>query len=183
MNKNYKIRFFLTMLLMICTLVIPVQSVMAANVLSVSGKLKDNMLTVSGTTDASVIAAVICVYNSDESDLLAMESVSVSNGTYSNEFSNRTFSGDTYIVKVADYDGGTYNTITVKKENDAANIDNPQNTTDVPQKTTVDTSTGTKSPETGDTSYAIDWCILLLLSGSLLIIIGSLNNKIITKVL
>ena len=80
MNKNYKIRFFLTMLLMLCTLVIPVQSVMAANVLSVSGKLKDNMLTVSGTTDASVIAAVICVYNSDESELLAMESVSVSNG-------------------------------------------------------------------------------------------------------
>ena len=71
----------------------------------------------------------------------------------------------------------------LKKENDAANIDNPQNTTDVPQKTTVDTSTGTKSPETGDTSYAIDWCILLLLSGSLLIIIGSLNNKKITKVL
>lgn len=62
-------------------------------------------ITASGTTGTGVDAIALVIYNGD--NLVSMETCSVDNNDYSCTFS-KTFSNGTYIVKVADYNGGDY---------------------------------------------------------------------------
>ena len=115
---NSYIGIFIWMLMMAIVL-IPYNNVKAAEVTTVSGDLENSTLTVSGTTTTSVAAVIIQVYDSSDTQLLAMESAGASNGKYELTFDDRSFSADSYIVKVADYNGGDYSMATVNKKSPA----------------------------------------------------------------
>lgn len=140
---NRKIISILTLVMM---LMIPVMNVSAANISKLSTEVEDKKLTVYGTAEDGVVAAAILVYDEAGTNLLQMETVSVSDD---HKFTN-TFSipNGTYTVKVADYDGGEFlsEKVTVKSVGVSIKDVDTNKTADGEEK---------KSPKTSDTSMMI----------------------------
>ena len=63
------------------------------------------VVTVNGTTESGMLAATVLIFDSTGTDIVAMKTVAVDNNSYSTTFA---LSEDTYVIKVADYDGGDY---------------------------------------------------------------------------
>lgn len=80
-------------------------SVSAKSIPTINVTNNNNKLTVSGTTENGVLAVAIMVYSGN--DIYHMETCSSNDNKFSCELS-KTFAIGDYIVKVADYDGGTY---------------------------------------------------------------------------
>lgn len=83
----------------------------AGTITSVSATAGTNQFTVNGVAGDDVLSVAILVYDSTGTTLLQMESVAVdSNHAYTDTF---TVAEGTYLVKVADYEGGTFSQTSV----------------------------------------------------------------------
>ena len=109
MKKRFKV-FFMAFAL-VCILCIQKQTVFAANIVTVSATGHSTSATVSGTAENGVTAVAIMVYDSTGTNLVIMESVSVSDNHTFNDTIN--LASGSYLIKVADYEGGTYSETTV----------------------------------------------------------------------
>lgn len=109
MKKRGKVIFMVFAL--VCVLCIQKQTVFAANVTAVSATGNSTSATISGTAETGVTAVAIMVYDSTGTNLVIMESVSVND---SHTFSTTIdLAAGSYLIKVADYDGGDYKETTV----------------------------------------------------------------------
>ena len=134
-------------------------SVYAGTVLSVNTTENDGKITVSGTVDSSVYAVAVVVYSGD--NLEYMETTNVTDdGTYNVELA-KTFADGKYTVKVADYNGGTYETeenvvVGTSEENNPIDNDGDKEdnnaTENEEEKTEEDkvVENNENSPQTGD---------------------------------
>lgn len=83
----------------------------AKEVKTISASEKDGIVSVSGAAEDGTLAVAIMIYDQSGKNLLAMETAAVSDdSTYAAEIE---LASGTYVVKVADYDGGDYKTTTV----------------------------------------------------------------------
>ncbi len=145
MNRKKKVKLLLSIAILLGLFLLPHSNVMAAEITTAEGTIKDQVLSISGTTESSVVAAVIQVYNSDETQLLAMQSTAVTDGMYQVQFADKKYKENTYVVKIADYSGGTYKIISVENE----------------KITPTDTGDTKKSPQTGDSSSILLWLVIM----------------------
>lgn len=100
MKKVFSILFIGLM-----TLIFLPFSVNALSISTLNLTNNNNKITVSGTTEDGVLAVAVFVYSGDE--LVDMETCSNNSDNYSCEL-QKEFASGTYIVKVADYNGGDY---------------------------------------------------------------------------
>ena len=131
MKRLCKILFTLTL----CLGVFVMASVNAdaKNISGVRAVSSDGKIIVSGTAEEGTLACAVFVYDSTESTVLDMETCAVKeDSTFRYQMSKMYAKGD-YVVKVADYDGGSYKSTTVK-------------VTDV----TADAAAAVKSPKTSE---------------------------------
>lgn len=115
------------LVIMLSLFVIPFVSVKAAslNVKTINASIINNQLSVDGTVDNGVLAVAILVYEEDGTTLVTMKTTSVdSNDKYSDTI--EVTSGKKYVVKSANYDGGTYVTTEVDGTVNNDNEKNPQ---------------------------------------------------------
>lgn len=80
------------------------------NVLTINAAQSNGTISVSGTTDAGMLAVAISVYDKTGTNLIKLETTSVSGGTFSHEI--EIIEGE-YQICVADYEGGECKTTTV----------------------------------------------------------------------
>ena len=126
----------------------------AKNITSVNATAANGKITVSGTAEEGTLACAVLVYDETDTNLLSMETCGVAaDSTYSYTLGMK-FANGTYVVKVADYDGGNYTTTTVTVSNE----------TETTTKT-EETSETEKAPESGDTSNRVILFSLILISG------------------
>ena len=98
-------------LLIIALFMLFASSVNAKTVTNLTVTQKDGKLSISGTAEAGMLAAQVVVYDEEEKNIIVMESTPVKDdNTYSIDI---TVPAATYVVKVADYDGGDYNSVKV----------------------------------------------------------------------
>lgn len=111
MKKRTKI--ILTSLLA-ALLMLPAYNVQAKDkeVTSIEATESGDTITVSGTVESGMLAVAVAVYDESGEDLIAVETTAVSSG---NKFScDIDVPSGTYVVKAADYDGGTFAQTVVK---------------------------------------------------------------------
>lgn len=135
--KNVKI--ILTTIFIVIITIILSSSVYAGKVDSVNATENEGKITISGTVDSSVYAVAVVVYSG--SNLEYMETANVNaDGTYSKEL-DKKFDYGTYEVRVADYNGGDYKTVSVevKKVSRITNNNTTENSTT--DNATIDNST------------------------------------------
>ncbi len=143
----------ITLALLLGLLLLPATFVKAASITSLSVTTSGSSISVSGTTEA--VAGAVLVYDSTGETLVVMETFAVEDGSYSYTLS-QTFSNGTYVVKVADYNGGDYATETVTVSEKTGTTTTTGTTT-----ATGTTSTTTKSPKTGDSYLVYFWAMLM----------------------
>lgn len=101
----------------------------AKNISSLDVTSSNNKLKVFGTTEDGVLAIAVMVYSGE--NLEHLQTCSSDGNKFSCEL-NKTFETGEYIIKVADYNGGTYSTknISIIKDangtNGLENENNPQ---------------------------------------------------------
>ena len=176
------------LVIMLSLFIIPIVSVNATtlDVKTINALITDNQISVNGTVDNGVLAVAIMIYEEDGTTLVTMETTSVdSNDKYSDTIDVVT-AGKKYIVKVANYDGGTYVTAevdgTVNDSNNNTNNENSNNsnnnTTNTETSNKVDNTT---NPKTGDNIIIFSIIFVIALTGILVTCIISIkrvkNNK------
>ena len=112
----------------------------AKEITSLNAALGDGYIAVAGTAEAGTLAVAVLVYDESGEELIAMETTDV---TDENSYATRIAADSgTYIVKVADYEGGDYQTVTVA----------PASTSDdAEEETTTETTTVTPgAPNSGE---------------------------------
>ena len=122
----------------------------AKNISGVSAVSSNGKIIVSGTAEEGTLACAVLVYDSTESTLLDMETCAVKEDSTFRYQMTKTYAKGEYVVKVADYDGGNYQTTTVK-------------VADKTEENIKDTTT-VKSPKTSETTpwYFMVAALLLL---------------------
>lgn len=148
-------KYLLTIILSL--FIIPIVSVNAAtlDVKTINASITDNKISVDGTVDNGVLAVAILVYEEDGTTLVTMETTSVdSNDKYSDTI--HVTAGKKYIVKAANYDGGTYVTTEVDGSINNNNNENSNNSNN------SNNNSSEKNPQTYDESTG--WAALLLIS-------------------
>ncbi len=113
----------------------------AGTITSVNAEAGDNEFTVSGKAGDGVLSVVIFVYDSTGTKLLQMKSVAVdSNHSYTDTFEAEV---GTYVVKVADYEGGAFKetSVTVEQIETTTQAETTTQTETTTQKETTVTST------------------------------------------
>lgn len=120
------------LIIMLSLFIIPLVNVNAASldVKTINATINNNKISVDGTVDNGVLAVVILVYEEDGTTLVTMKTTSVdSNDKYSDTI--EVTSGKKYVVKAANYDGGTYVTTkvdgSINKNNNSNNSSNEKN--------------------------------------------------------
>ena len=83
----------------------------AKDIKTINASEANGKISVSGTAEAGTLAVAVMVYDENGSELLAMETASVSDESL--YYAEVELPEGTYQVKVADYDGGDYKTATV----------------------------------------------------------------------
>ncbi|MBQ9017311.1 hypothetical protein IJ103_03685 [Candidatus Saccharibacteria bacterium] len=83
----------------------------AKDIKTLNAEIADGTISISGTAEAGTLAVAILVYDEAGSELLAMETASVSDENL--YYAEISLADGTYLGKVADYDGGDYKTATV----------------------------------------------------------------------
>ena len=112
MKRLYKIIFTLTLCLgLFVTVSVNAQ---AKNISGVSAVSSNGKITVSGMAEEGTFACAVFVYDSTESTLLGMETCEVNADNSFRYQMSKTYAKGDYVVKVADYDGGSYKSTTVK---------------------------------------------------------------------
>ena len=117
MKKWFKI--ILPMFVFAFSLFMPGMKANAGTNATINAAAGTNQITVSGTADTGVLSVVVFVYDSTGTTLLKMESVAVdSNHAYTDTISAVP---GTYVVKVADYEGGEFKEKTVTIQSTSTN--------------------------------------------------------------
>ena len=86
----------------------------AKDIKTINASESNGKVSVSGTAEAGTLAVAVLVYDENGAELLAMETASVSDENL--YYAEVELAEGTYLVKVADYDGGDYKTATVSPE-------------------------------------------------------------------
>ena len=118
-------------LILIISLFLPfVVKAKELNVKTLDASFNDNKLVVKGTVDDGVLAVAIMVYDSDEKEVIKFVTSDVDED---NSFEDNIDIAEdgTYVVKVANYDGGEYKSVNVTvsslvKKDSANKISNPK---------------------------------------------------------
>lgn len=149
-------------------------SVNAKNISSVTATEENGVVTVSGTAEAGTLACAIFVYDSTGTTLMAMETCGVNDDSIYSYTMKTTLKEGTYVVKVADYDGGAYasTNLAVKAalEEDSDNS-RPDGSIDEKDTTGNDNAASEKPvendnvPETDDNSPAVVYLVIAAISG------------------
>ncbi|MDD6193624.1 MAG: hypothetical protein PUB19_01850 [Lachnospiraceae bacterium] len=111
MKRLYKLLFTLTLCLGLFVAVSV--NAQAKTISSVSAVNSNGKITVSGTAEEGTLACAVFVYDSTGSTLLDMETCEVNADNSFRYQMSKTYDKGTYVVKVADYDGGSYKSTTV----------------------------------------------------------------------
>lgn len=145
----------------------------AGTITSVNAEAGNNEFTVSGVAGDDILSVVIFVYDSTGENLLQMESVPIdSNHGYTDTFEVEE---GTYVVKVADYEGGAFSetSVTVDSSNASgggnnSNDNNNGNSNDNSNTGTSDNTDSDKGqqnpPNTSDTNQVVLWGIVLFMA-------------------
>lgn len=113
MNKKILIPFLALALFIF----MPFVNAASLNVKTLDASITNKEINVSGTTDNGVLAVAIMIYD-ETGNLVTMQTTSVdSSSKYSDKIT--VPSDETYIVKVANYDGGNYISKTVTSHDEA----------------------------------------------------------------
>lgn len=163
------------LIIILSLFIIPIVSVnvnaATLNVKTINASITNNKISVDGIVNNGVLAVAIMVYEEDGTTLVTMETTSVdSNDKYSDTID--VTAGKKYIVKVANYDGGTYVTAevdgTVNNSNNNTNNENSNNsnnnTTNTETSNKVDNTT---NPKTGDNIIIFSIIFVIALTGIL----------------
>lgn len=126
----------------------------AMNITSANATASNGKITVSGTAEAGTLACAVMVYDKTGENLVGMETCGVADDNTFSYTLDMEFANGSYVIKVADYDGGNYTTTTVTVSNE----------TETTTKT-EETSETEKAPESGDTSNRVILFSLILISG------------------
>lgn len=99
----------------------------ARNITSLNTSSTGNKISVSGSTQDGVLAGAVMVYDKNGADLICMETFAVGEDSKYSYTLDRSFANGTYLVKVADYDGGTFEekTVTVNSASSASTVKSP----------------------------------------------------------
>ena len=109
MKKITKI--LLTVLLVAFMMIVPIKTVQAKTITTLEVTESNGKISVSGTAEEGTLAVAIMVYDESGKNLVTMQTTAVeSNNTYADTIEVES---GTYVVKVADYDGGNFVTKTV----------------------------------------------------------------------
>ena len=178
------------LVIMLSLFIIPIISVnvnaATLNVKTINASITDNKISVDGTVDNGVLAVAIMVYEEDGTTLVAMKTTAVdSNDKYSDTIA--VTAGKKYIVKAANYDGGTYVTAevdgTVNNSNNNTNNENSNNSNN--NTTNTDTSNkvdNTTNPKTGDNIILYGTMFTVTLLGIIIMpIVNKRKNKKVRK--
>ena len=135
----------------ICFIMMPL-NVDAGTIAKATATVSGNTITVNGTAGDGVSAVMIYVYGAtDQTHPVVAQSaeVNMANKSFSLRL-NDSYPDDTYVIKVADYNGGAFFTI----NNVKVSTPKPKTTTTTPAKTTTTTSTSktTTSKSTSSSS-------------------------------
>lgn len=108
MKNCYKTIIMLTMAVVLFLVIPTPLEVTAKTISTVNADISANQITVSGTAEAGTAACVVLVYDQSGTTLQAMETCQVGkDNTYSYTLT-REFAPGSYLIKVADYEGGEY---------------------------------------------------------------------------
>lgn len=158
MKRLCKVLFTLTLCLGL--FVIVSANADAKNISGVSAVSSNGKIIVSGTAEEGTLACAVFVYDGTESTLLDMETCAVKEDSTFRYQMTKTYAKGEYVVKVADYDGGNYQTTTVKVADKTE--ESVKDTTT--NSTTANATTTVKSPKTSETTpwYFMVAALLLL---------------------
>lgn len=124
----------------------------AGTISSVRATAGTNEITVSGVAGNEVLSVVIFVYDSTGKTLLQMKSVAVdSNHAYTDKFEVEK---GTYVVKVADYEGGAFSETKVTVGSIVTTTTAPTTTTTTTKATTTTVAQTTAAQTTAATTKA-----------------------------
>ncbi len=133
----------------------------AKNISGVSAVSSNGKIIVSGTAEEGTLACAVFVYDSTGKTLLDMETCEVKEDSTFRYQMSKTYAKGDYVVKVADYDGGNYQTTTVKVADKTE--ESVKDTTT--NSTTANATTIVKSPKTSETTPWYFMVVALLLLG------------------
>lgn len=124
----------------------------ALNITSLNTSSTGSKISVSGSTQNGVLAGAVMIYDKNGTNLVCMETFAVGADSKYSYTLDRSFANGTYLVKVADYDGGNFEekTVTVNSS-------------------TITPSTSTaKSPNSGERTSAVIFILGVLCLGFLI---------------
>lgn len=153
--------------IMLSLFIIPFVNVHAASpdIQTIDASISGNTISVEGTVENGVLAVAILVYEKDGTTLVTMATTSVdSNNEYSDTID--VTAGKKYIVKAANYDGGTYVTAEVEgrtnNNNNNSNDNNNSNNGNSNNSNNSNNNSNESNPETYD--GIMTWILIGLLS-------------------
>lgn len=121
------IKIFIPVLTLLLVISAPVMRVYAGEITTLNAVSFDDGtntgVLIDGTAGAGVLAVSICIYESDGSTLINLYTTAV-DASSKFSYAYALAPGD-YVVKVADYDGGTFATKNVTVVDESAPIDPP----------------------------------------------------------
>ena len=140
MKKKFRLGI---LVLALIGLLAPAGMAFAGEITSFTASIEDGKMTTSGKAADGVYAVQVLVYNEAGTELVTMQSTGVNaDGTFSETIS---VNEGTYLVKAADYAGGSFKEMTVKYEK-------PEKGGEEEKKA--------KEPGTGDSSLVILFALL-----------------------
>ena len=151
--------------IMLSLFIIPFGNVHAESldVQTINASITDNKISVDGTVDNGVLAVAIMVYEEDGTTLVKMETTSVdSNDKYSDTIV--VTAGKKYIVKAANYNGGTY--VTTEVETPTPSTNKPTPSVDKP----------TPSAQTGDNSHFVAYSAIMIIAATGYVFLNKKEN-------
>lgn len=133
-----------------------------AKVTSFSATASDKTITVSGEAEEAMVACAITVYDSTGEQLLSMKTTAVDD---SNKFSDTiTVDADgTYVVRVADYEGGSYEQTSVVVQTDTSSTTGttPSETASSTAAPASDSTVAATGSKTSDANHPEIWFAIL----------------------
>lgn len=164
---------------LVIAIIMPYSKVLAKDIQTLDVNGENGKIKVSGETESGMLAVAVSVYNEDETKLITTETTDVDNNN-KYEYIIEIAEGN-YVVKVADYDGGTYvsKEVTVAKaeEDVATTIETAETekTEGTAKESKIDNTSS--NPKTGD-KIAM-WIGLMIVSilGILLTVKNSKKTK------